>query len=527
MSEEKTTLPPKQLEAVPFNQAMVRIERSERIANDLRPKNGEPYSRTRVQEVRDIEMKSRQGDAANETELEELVIDTRDYQEKRFAVTYISEYNKQINEELVMFVKIGKDGQPEWLMNNGKVMGLNANLYDARLTSRLHSEYNDHKATVIPRIGGNGAYTGVVSIIENQKGNQESSARNNQDTQLQQEEPSVKAIPPATPDTARTTLAHLSGSKERQQQVLFEEIAAKLSIDTDRPKKPENFFPPMGGNMFGEDDEPTLAGRVGVKVYTQLVERLSKEPPSKQRSDALYELNNKGSSDYVSYLNQLEEKRKKDHKPHLTYAVDRPAGTDGFHFGGSIHTKEFMYYFNKSKTHWKHSGEPEVRAYLTLDPKDAPAVQKHFVDLASILYDEGIDFSGKSAGALGMDKRTDNMVFYIAGSDQVRASELIKKFMTEKGLGQGHVMAAIPSPQDGLSWAGEPDKTQEKIWQKVSGSSQKASFNSYIASMVLPTYMDRLAAAHEKKGDYQSASQFRQEATRVRKVISEEMHGKS
>jgi len=67
----------------------------------------------------------------------------------------------------------------------------------------------------------------------------------------------------------------LEPTAERQKpEDKFKDIAERISIDEKKPPKPEQFFPPTGGNMFGENDEPTLAGKVIFRdVYDRLVER--------------------------------------------------------------------------------------------------------------------------------------------------------------------------------------------------------------------------------------------------------------
>lgn len=136
------------------------------------------------------------------------------------------------------------------------------------------------------------------------------------------------------------------------------------------------------------------------------------------------------------------------------------------------------------------------------------------------MYDAGIDFTAKAASPHGVQTRTDNMVFYIAQNDQARASDMIKQFLTERGIGQGHIRAAVPSSHDGLSWAMEPTKEAQAIWREVTGSTAKTSFNGFVATMAIPTYLDRLAEAQTRKGNRPAAQAYRQEAQRARDVIA-------
>lgn len=162
----ETELPQEYLERDPFNQAQMRIEKCQRIRNGLRPPEGGQYDRLRVEEIRGIEAKSRQGKEGEKSGFQELVIDTRGYQEKRFRMTYSSPNGRKVAEELVMFVKTGKDGHPEWITLDGQPLALNADLYDSRMLSHRHAQGIDYKITMIPRIDGRGAYTGVISIIK-------------------------------------------------------------------------------------------------------------------------------------------------------------------------------------------------------------------------------------------------------------------------------------------------------------------------------------------------------------------------
>lgn len=167
----------KELETQAFRRAKTRIKKSSRVAADLRDKKaGEPYSeayKQREAEVRQVEMKSEQGEPGRQIGKEELVIDARGgYQEKRFAMKYTSTRGTEepISEELVAFIRAGTDGQPEFLKDeDGKTIAFNAELYDAKLTSQKHAQGTDYDAFTIPRIGGQGEYTGVVTLFQSKQ----------------------------------------------------------------------------------------------------------------------------------------------------------------------------------------------------------------------------------------------------------------------------------------------------------------------------------------------------------------------
>ena len=79
----------KEVNAEAFKGTVTRVEKSKRIKDDIRPSDGRPYSRQRVDEIRDVEMRSEQGDKAKETGMEELFMDARGYQETRFKMNWV------------------------------------------------------------------------------------------------------------------------------------------------------------------------------------------------------------------------------------------------------------------------------------------------------------------------------------------------------------------------------------------------------------------------------------------------------
>lgn len=300
----------------------------------------------------------------------------------------------------------------------------------------------------------------------------------------------------------------------------YEQLARQIPIDLNKPIRPEELFPPVGGNMFGDSDTPTLAGKAIGRVYDSLVKR-----PDFQKTFTPQEIIERGKQarqDYIDYIASTNKQREAAGLQPIGTGSAHKSGADSFHFdgkGGTV-TTDHLFYFNKSHTNWKNQGAQEIRGYITLGQNDIGQIQRQFVDLASKMYDEGIDFTAKAASPLGASERTDDMIFYISQQDQPKAAEIMKKFMTERGIGQGHVAAAIPSPQEGLSWAMEPTQTQKQIWQEVSGSTQDGSFNAFVATMAMPTYLERLAEAQVKVGNTQAANTFRQEVQRVKAVIA-------
>lgn len=317
------------------------------------------------------------------------------------------------------------------------------------------------------------------------------------------------------------TLGHQPTKAETSRpmpQTPYEQIARNLPLDEQNPPAPESFIQPYG-NIFADSDNATLAGKVAANMYDNLVNR-----PDYKRTGTATEIIDKGklaAKDFEAAVKEANEKRIAASLKPFEFGLNRTAGTDGFHFSGEqMFSKDHLFYFNKSKTHWKNPNDTEVRAYVTLSPSEIDTIQRDFTDLATQMYDLGIDFTAKASSPYGLQRRTDNMVFYIAMSDQAQASETIKKFLTERGIGQGHVAAATPSPQEGLSWAMEPDQTQNRIWHEVSGSSKDTSFNMVVATMAMPTYLDRLAEAQARKGNQDAADKYKAEGQRVKEIIA-------
>lgn len=314
-----------------------------------------------------------------------------------------------------------------------------------------------------------------------------------------------------------------SSSREKGKEIPstdYQEIGRNFPLDEQKPPTQDMFSPPIATNAFGHNDKPTLAGRVAVNTYDNLVKR-----PGYTMSETPAQIIERGkinANNFAEYVTALNKKRETSGLPSFATAITRKSETDGFHFNGEqIYSKDHIFYFDKSKTHYKNPKEPEIRAYLTLSQSQRDLVQRHFVDLSNELYDAGIDFRAKAASPKGLESRTDHMVFYISASDQEKAGGILKKYLQDKNIGEGHVQAAISSQQEGLSWGMEPTEKQNKLWQEISGSTEKTSYNLFIAAMAMPEYLDRLAEAHAKLGNTDQATIFQTEAKRVRDIVNE------
>ncbi len=337
---------------------------------------------------------------------------------------------------------------------------------------------------------------------------------------LQEEERKSQVGDEQQVEVIRSSLGLAPHAGERTGVAIdLESIAQNIPLDEKDPQKADTFLPIAGGNMFADDDEQTLAGKIiGRKLYDELVlrstvkQKLSAQDTIKAGKDAL--------GDFQAYLDEKKLQNGKNGAI-LSFQVTRPSGVTGFHLNneeGRV-SRDHLFSLNKSGAEWKNPKEQQVRAYLTFPSSEIATVQRHFVDLCKKLYDEGVDFNAKAASPNGFQKRTDNVVLYIAASDQERAGQLIKEFLKERNIGEGHVLAAIPSPQEGLSWALEPDEQQNQVWQAVSGSSEQCSYNGYVAAMIAPTFIRRLATAHRKKGNTTDARRFEMEAERLDAIV--------
>jgi hypothetical protein len=312
----------------------------------------------------------------------------------------------------------------------------------------------------------------------------------------------------------RESLDPITGKK-----IDYEMIGKDFALDENNPPTPESILAPMGGNFFENEDDPTLAGKVIAKVYKELIER-ENQPQKEKTVDEATRMVEKCKAElkaFYDYTKNTLTERYKQGKGGLGLKNQQESGTDQFFY--STATSDHSMYFSKSHAHWKNRKSQEIRAYITLSPDQTKDLYKNFTDLMTTLYDAKIDFTAKCASPLGAKNRTDNVVIYIAKADQAKASATIKEFLDNKKLGSGHVKAAVSSPRDGLSWASEPSEKQHKLWSDVSGSSGRASFNSYVAAMAIPTYLDRLAVAHLRKGNKKAADVYSQEAQRVRTTI--------
>lgn len=162
MPPQTPEIPHRQLPSFEFNQVKTRVEKSTRIRQDLKPANNQPFNQQRLQEVRQVEKMT----AFDSPGLHETLLDTRGFQEQRYKINYKSPNGQVITEELIFFIRPGKNGEWEFLKDDsGKSIALNSNLYESRLTSTIHPQGVDYNTYTIPKIDGRGSYTGVVTLI--------------------------------------------------------------------------------------------------------------------------------------------------------------------------------------------------------------------------------------------------------------------------------------------------------------------------------------------------------------------------
>lgn len=334
-----------------------------------------------------------------------------------------------------------------------------------------------------------------------------------QDTEVIEREAVKPQIKREAPEVKKTNFPKID----------YDGIANKLPIDAAKPPKPDSFT--VGNtNAFDYDDEPTLSGRVMLKIYGELIKR--KDAPEMPK-DAVTQ-HNIAMKDFSTRAVEIAQSRKGEVAARrVTAALSRTEGTNGFHFDGErVAGRDHAYYFNKSTAYWRNPREGMTRAYVTVKPEEAAVNQQHFVNLSMEMFDAGIDFTAKATGVKGTIERTDNMVFYISNSDKDRAGVIMAKFLKDNPIAGGAVDAAIADKQTGLSWAPEPGKVETDFYQKVTGSSRKTSFNGFVAARAMPTYLDRLSLANARAGDTKSAGEYFTELKRVNQILLDVKEGR-
>lgn len=480
------------LEQKEFDEAALRMGKYGRIAADFARPEQSSVRKQRIDEVCAIEQKilkkGRGGPGC-----EEQLIDTRGYREHQTDIIYSSPSGQTITVPVVMFYK--KEGNKVvWLEGGGRTVVLHEALYRQRLKSSLYGTARDRSVSFIPVVDGRGAYTGITSIVED-----------------------VRAPRASRAFAAPSNESLLPGF--RVSSKLIASIAERFPLDVQNPRKPDTYFQPIGGNVFAEDDRPTLAGRMLCYLYDTLIDRPDYHTPQDAREYGRQ--GEKAFDAFNAYVPSVLNSRRKVMNDRIEFGLDREKGTDAFHFAGeTMPVQSFLFYFNKSTDHFTASTARICRAYITLDPREWRETGKQFADLCILLYDAGIDFMAKCCSPYGQARRMDNVVLYISEPHRQQASALIKQFMNDRRIGKGHMMAAVPSNQDGLSWAYEPTPTESKLWQGISGSSQVGSFNLIMAMYALPLYLDKLIVACLRKGDRASADIYRNEVERVRGLFA-------
>ncbi|MEK6853010.1 MAG: hypothetical protein AABX59_03970, partial [Nanoarchaeota archaeon] len=307
---------------------------------------------------------------------------------------------------------------------------------------------------------------------------------------------------------------------ELQNPAFYDQLAQEIPFDETNPKTPDGFFGPIRNkeDWFGTG-EPTIAGKVYFDIYhDHLIERGGKIPESMELVDLSY----KSRENVRTILGQINAARVARGLKEIPITGAVNYDLDGFHFNNKGPVEEFNLHFNSSVYSRRGPEAPEIRAYITLPLSQIGEIESHFIELATQLYDAKINFTAKADSPAGAAQRTENMVFYFNPSDQAKASKIITRFMSGRGIGEGHVLAAIPDLIEGLSWALSPNQSQVGLYEQIIGARKSgASFNSFAAAMMTPIYMERLAAVHEAKGNIEAAQTFRKEAERVRGLIQE------
>ncbi len=296
----------------------------------------------------------------------------------------------------------------------------------------------------------------------------------------------------------------------------YDQLANNLKIDEINPR-PANSF---RGRLNSEEEfggkEPTLSGRVVDVLYGDLITRSLMIPRSRERSSQLIDASIDSRDRAKEKIETINRERQAKGLRTFSLTSDIDYSQTGFHFHNKGPVDGYNLHFHMAE----RPDSPRLRAYITLSLDDIDQVADHFIDLSNTLYNAGVNFSGKVDSPAGAAERTENMVFYINDADQPKAAEIIRNFLSTNRIGEGHVLAAIPSKQEGLSWAFEPGQAEVKLYQEITGSIKNAaSFNQFASAMTIPTYLTRLANAHATNGNTLEAETFRKEAERVRTLI--------
>jgi serine/threonine protein phosphatase PrpC len=290
----------------------------------------------------------------------------------------------------------------------------------------------------------------------------------------------------------------------------FKRISTSMSLPT---QAKEAIIPigPLYGNMFNDNDIRTLAGKFLGEIYSPLIDRANGQALQDAiGSDEWGPLGKSAIRQFASEIQAINKTREAKGLPPLSFSNDHIGGSDDFHFNGDRSpVTAHLFYFNKATQNYDPPYNPNegiTHAYITLDPTNKDIVAKNFVDLCETLYDAGINFSAKATSPYGTIKRDDNIVIYIRDSDKENAAHLIRSFLTERSIATGHVRAANPDAQDGLSWAPEPTPREVKIFQEITGSTTQGSFNAIVASRLMPYYLASLARQYREIAQREKAT---------------------
>ncbi|MFH1247198.1 MAG: hypothetical protein V1644_02345 [Candidatus Micrarchaeota archaeon] len=156
-----------------------------------------------------------------------------------------------------------------------------------------------------------------------------------------------------------------------------------------------------------------------------------------------------------------------------------------------------------------------TKAYVSLSPKEITKIPQHFVELVHCLLDANVRFYAKASCLDQARSFAHNLVFYIDQKHAVKARRVLRKFLTEKKLGDGHVFASRRDV-NGLSFVNETEGPDLYVNHVASSSFERVSFHTRVAARMVPHYLERIAKAHEKLGNAGEAERFRAEIRRIR-----------
>lgn len=153
-----------------FGPLKIRVEKSQRIKEGIRPGGNKPFDQARVDEIRDLERNVNLRERRPDTIEQDMQLDSRGFQAQIYPVSYKTPDGQILKERVVMFVKPGENGEFEFMKDSqGRTMAINSDLFDSKLKSDIHAQGMDYDTFTIPRVDGRGAFSGIITLRTDKK----------------------------------------------------------------------------------------------------------------------------------------------------------------------------------------------------------------------------------------------------------------------------------------------------------------------------------------------------------------------